>query len=101
MQNESKRTRTRKVYQVIEKSYFTEGGIEYQMADAFSYLTHTCGSLKTARELIQIRLKNLGKFNGLLFEKVTNVDLPNIAELWECKEGERRMIVYIQGYKVL
>lgn len=102
MQNESKRARTRRVYQVIEKSYFTEGGIEYQAADAFSYLTHTCSSLKTAREMLQIRIGSYADYNGLVFEKITNVDLERIAELWECNIGNgKRKIVYIQSFSVI
>lgn len=102
MQNERTRARIRRVYQVIEKSYFTEGSIEYQAADAFSYLTHTCGSLKTAREMLQIRLEAHAKVNGLVFDRVTNVVLPRIAELWECNRGnDKRKIVYIQTFIVL
>lgn len=102
MQNESKRTRTRKVYQVIEKNYWNYRGEEVQVADAFSQCTHTCSSIKKAHEVLQSRIDYLGKFQGLVFEQVTNVDIRDVTELWECKKDYgRRCIMYIQRFEVI
>lgn len=101
MQNESKRTRTRKVYQVIEKSHWKWNGQDVQTADTFSPLTQTCSSLKKARLILKIRLESLLTSSNMAFIYRSDIKIPNIHDVWECKKDYgKKTYVYIQSFEV-
>lgn len=102
MQNESKRTRTRKVYQVIKKVFWTWNGEEVQMTDAFLPITQTCSSLEKARQALQVQLKSLVTNENMTFVKRPEVIMQDIHEIWECKkEYGKTTYVYIQSFEVI
>lgn len=102
MQNESKRARTRKVYQVIEKVFWLWDGQDVQMADAFSTLTQTCSSLKKAQQVLQVRLESHLTNGYMTFVKRPEIIMQNVHEIWECKKDYgKRVYVYIQSFEVI